>query len=145
MHLLPHSGSALPRHDAEHPLFFDSPLCVEATQNTDIPERGALPFPFLSFSFSHFFLSMVFLKKLIYLLPGPVKPMWTTTPPPACSGLPFTYALHAVCTGPFSLKLHPWAVLRNVRGFVISTFLSVLWYQSWKSFIWNKRFRDKGK
>lgn len=55
-----------------------------------------------------FFLSMIFL----YLLPGPIKPIRTATASPACSGLPFTYALRAVCTGPFFSNTSP---LSNIK------------------------------
>lgn len=62
-----------------------------------------------------FFLSMIFLEKSIYLLPGPIKPIRTATAPPACSGLPFTYALHAVCTGPFFSKTSPLSSIKKCQ------------------------------
>lgn len=70
-----------------------------------LPELSLLPF----------FLSMILLEKSIYLLPGPIKPIRTTTAPPACSGLPFTYALHAVCTGPFFSKTSPLSSIKKCQ------------------------------
>lgn len=96
------------------------PLCLCRTEDI-YPRAGlytsllllALSFPELSLL--PFFLSMILLEKSIYLLPGPIKPIRTTTAPPACSGLPFTYALHAVCTGPFFSKTSPLSSIKKCQ------------------------------
>lgn len=62
-----------------------------------------------------FLLSMIFLEKSIYLSSGPIKPIQTATAPPACSGLPFTYALQAVCTGPFFSKTSPLSSIKKCQ------------------------------
>lgn len=88
-HLHPHTGSALPRHDAKQPPLLGLSLYACATQKTYIPESGALYISLLALSLSKlsllpFSLSMIFLEKSIYFLPGPIKPIRTAIAPPAC-------------------------------------------------------------
>jgi hypothetical protein len=82
------------------------------------------------------------LRNKFSFFPGPRKPIWTAT----CLLRDSIYLCVTLCQKwalfKIIIKPHPWAALRNVRGFVISICLSFLWYQYWKSFIWNKRFRD---
>lgn len=88
-HLHPHTGSALPRHDAKQPPLLGLSLYACATQKTYIPESRALYISLLALSLSKlsllpFSLSMIFLEKSIYFLPGPIKPIRTAIAPPAC-------------------------------------------------------------